>query len=120
MAYNADLLAKAGVDPASLTSYEGYKAAFEKIDSQKAALGIDSVVSLTASVAAGMTWVTGIHNFGVYLSAGLNKGDQHVINDVLNGKVDQARLADFADYVKLLMDYSDQNILLTGNYDQQL
>lgn len=64
LAYNADLLAKAGVDPASLTSYEGYKAAFEKIDSQKAALGIDSVVSLTAGVAAGMTWVTGTHNFG--------------------------------------------------------
>ncbi len=120
MAYNADLLAKAGVDPATLTSYEGYKAAFETLNAKKAELGINSVVSLTAGVAAGMTWVTGTHNFGVYLSAGAPKGDQKIINDALNGKVDAARLADFADYVKLLMDYSDQNILLTGNYDQQL
>ncbi len=120
LAYNADLLAKAGVDPATLTSYDGYKAAFEKLNSMKSALGIDAVVSMTASVAAGMTWVTGTHNFGVYLSAGLPQGDQHIINDALEGKVDRSRLNDFADYVKLLFDYSDQNILLTGNYDQQL
>lgn len=120
MAYNADLLAKAGVDPASLTSYEGYKDAFEKIWSQKDALGIDGVVSFTASSAAGMTWVTGTHNFGVYFSAGLPAGDNHIINDALNGKVDAGRLADFADYVKLLMDYTEKNILLTANYDQQL
>lgn len=120
MAYNADLLAKAGVDPASLTSFEGYKAAFEKINAQKDALGIDAVVSLTAGVAAGMTWVTGTHNFGVYLSAGLPAGDTHIVDDALNGKVDAKRLADFADYVKLLMDYTNKDILLTGNYDQQL
>lgn len=120
MAYNADLLAKAGVDPATLTTYEGYKAAFEKLDSKKAELGIDSVVSLTAGVAAGMTWVTGTHNFGVYLSAGLPNGDTHIVDEALNGQVDTSRLTEFADYVKLLMKYSDQNILLTGNYDQQL
>ncbi|MCR5620715.1 MAG: extracellular solute-binding protein [Treponema sp.] len=120
LAYNADLLEKAGIDPASLTSYAGYKAAFEKLNSMKSALGIDSVVSMTAGVAAGMTWVTGTHNFGVYLSAGLSNGDEHIVNDALEGKVDRARLTDFADYVKLLFDYSDQTVLLTGNYDQQL
>ncbi len=31
MAYNADLLSQAGIDPATLTSQEAYRAAFEKL-----------------------------------------------------------------------------------------
>jgi raffinose/stachyose/melibiose transport system substrate-binding protein len=120
LGYNADLLAKAGIDPATLTTIDAYRAAFKKLDSMKSQLGINAVVSMAASVSTGMTWVTGSHNFGIYLSAGLKPGDEHVINDVLAGKVDQARLTEFAQYVKLLFDYADQNILLTGNYDQQV
>jgi len=40
LAYNADILQKAGVDPTTLNNYGAYKAAFAKIDSQKAALGL--------------------------------------------------------------------------------
>ena len=36
MAYNADMLKKAGIDPATLVNLAGYKAAFEKLDSMKA------------------------------------------------------------------------------------
>ncbi|MBQ9495434.1 MAG: extracellular solute-binding protein [Treponema sp.] len=120
LGYNAELLAKAEIDPASLTTYGAYEAAFKKLDSMKGALGIDAVVAMAAGVAPGMTWVTGTHNFGVYLSAGLADGDKHVINDALQGKVDSARLAQYARYVKLLFDYSEQTVLLTGNYDQQV
>ncbi len=59
MAYNKDLLAKAGVDPATLTSFDAYKVAFEKIDGMKADLGIDAVVAMAAGPE--MTWVTGLH-----------------------------------------------------------
>ena len=40
MAYNADMLSKAGIDPASLDNYEAYRSAFEKLDSMKDELGI--------------------------------------------------------------------------------
>lgn len=120
LAYNADLLEKGGVDPKSLTTIDAYREAFKKLDAQKDALGITSVVSLGASVSGGMTWVTGTHNFGVYLSAGLPAGDEHIIEMALKGQVDNARLTEFAEYVKLLFDYSDKEVLLNGNYDQQM
>lgn len=118
MAYNADILEAAGVDPASLVDYEGYKAAFEKIDSMKAELGLDSVVSMAASIDMG--WVTAHHNFNSLLSNGLPYGDLSVVNDLLAGKVDQQRLSEYADWVELLFDYADPTILTTGNYDAQV
>ncbi|MDR3050997.1 MAG: ABC transporter substrate-binding protein [Oscillospiraceae bacterium] len=120
LAYNADLLAKAGIDPASLTNINAIKDAFAKLDSQKAELGIDAVVSLAASVTNGMTWVTGLHNFNVYLTGYLPYGDTSVIDQVLAGQLDAARFQAYAEYVKLLFDYSDQAVLLTGNYDSQV
>ena len=42
LAYNADLLAKAGIDPKTLDNYDAYKKAFEKLDSMKDKLGINS------------------------------------------------------------------------------
>ncbi|WP_152978211.1 ABC transporter substrate-binding protein, partial [Caloramator mitchellensis] len=48
MAYNAEMLEKAGIDPSTLTSQEAYKAAFEKLDSMKKELGITSVVAMAA------------------------------------------------------------------------
>jgi len=118
MAYNADLLEKAGVDPATLVNFDGYKQAFEKIDSMKATLGIDSVVSMAASLE--MKWVTAHHNFNSLLSNGLPYGDLSVTNDLLAGKVDATRLSEYADWVELLFKYSNQAILTTGNYDAQV
>jgi raffinose/stachyose/melibiose transport system substrate-binding protein len=120
LAYNPDLLAKAGIDPASLTTIDAYEVAFKKLDSMKADLGITSVVSMACSASGGMTWVTGNHNVGVYLSTGLKAGDTHVIDDMLAGKVEKERLAQYADWVKLLFEYSDPVVLTTGGYDQQV
>lgn len=118
MAYNADMLAKAGIDPATLNNYDAYKAAFAKLDGMKKELGINSVVSMAASVEMG--WVTAHHNFNSLLSNGLPYGDLSVVNDLLAGKVDAQRLSEYADWVELLFKYADKAVLTTGNYDAQV
>ena len=118
MAYNADILTKAGVDPKTLVNYAAYKAAFEKIDAQKAKLGIKSVVSMAASLDMG--WVTAHHNFNSLLSNGLPYGDLSVVNDLLAGKVDAKRLSEYANWVELLFKYADKAVLTTGNYAAQV
>ncbi len=118
MAYNVDMLKQAGVDPSTLTSQEAYRAAFEKIDSMKDELGIDSVVAMAAG--PDMRWVTGLHNFNGYLSAGLEYGDTTVLDKLNNGEADMDRLTQYADWVELLFEYADKAVLLTGNYNDQL
>ncbi len=118
LAYNADILKKAGVDPKTLVNYAGYKAAFAKIDAQKAALGLKSVVSMCAGLDMG--WVTGDHNFNSLLSNGLPYGDMSVTKALLAGKVDAKRLSEYADWVELLFKYADKTVLTTGNYDAQV
>lgn len=120
LAYNADLLAKAEIDPATLTTFSALKAAFEKLDGMKAELGIDAVMAMATSVAGGMTWVTGNQNFSVYLSGNLPYGDTTYIDMMLKGEVDKDRLTAYANYVNLLFDYADQEILVNGNYDAQV
>ena len=119
LGYNKALLAKAGVDPASMVNIAGIKAAFEKIDAQKSALGIDAVVSMVAG--PGMTWVTGLHGVNAYLTLGLPYDhSSKYIDMLLDGQVDNARLTKFAEYYNLLFKYANRNTLLTGGYDQQL
>lgn len=118
MAYNADLLAKAGIDPKTLTNYGAYMDAFAKLDGMKAELGIDSVVSMTAG--PGMYWVTAHHNFNSLLSNGLEYNDLSVANNILAGDIDDTRLNEYADWVDLLFKYADKTVLTTGNYDSQV
>ena len=118
MGYNMQLLNKAGIDPASLTNYYAYKAAFETLESMKEQLGIKSVVSMTAG--SGMHWVTSHHNINSYLSNGLARDDKSILNKALEGKVDKKRLREYAMWVKLLFDYSDQRVLVAGDYDAQV
>ena len=118
MAYNADLLAKAGIDPKTLTNFGAYKDAFAKLDGMKAELGIDSVVSMTAG--PGMYWVTAHHNFNSLLSNGLEYNDLSVANNILAGNIDDTRLNEYADWVDLLFKYADKTVLTTGNYDSQV
>ncbi|MDO4866520.1 MAG: ABC transporter substrate-binding protein [Clostridia bacterium] len=120
MAYNADILAKAEIDPATLTNVNAYKAAFEKLDSMKEELGLDAVVSMVAGTAPGMTWVTGLHNFNVYLTVGLDRNDTSIIDQVLEGKVDEERFHKYCEYVALIFQYSDPEMLLNGTQDMQL
>jgi len=120
MAYNADILAKAEIDPATLTNVDAYKAAFEKLDSMKEELGLDAVVSMVAGTAPGMTWVTGLHNFNVYLTVGLDRNDTSVIDQVMQGQVDEDRFHAYCEYVALIFQYSDPEMLLNGTQDMQL
>ena len=119
LGYNKALLARAGIDPSTLTNVAAIKAAFERIDAQKAALGIEAVVSMVAG--PGMTWVTGLHGVNGYLTLGLPYDHPgQYIEMMLNGQVDNARLTKFAEYYNLLFRYSIRNTLVAGGYDQQL
>lgn len=119
LGYNKALLEKAGVDPNTMTNFEGIKAAFETIESKKADLGIDAVVSMVAG--SGMTWVTGLHGVNAYLSLGLPYNDSSkYIDMMLNKQVDKDRLTAFANYYNMLFQYANKNTLNAGGYDQQV
>ncbi|MDD3219207.1 MAG: ABC transporter substrate-binding protein [Lachnospiraceae bacterium] len=117
--YNADILEKAGIDPATLINYDAYKAAFEKIDGMKDELGLTSVCAVAAE-SGQMYWSTGNHIFGYYLSGGLERDDNTYFDMAMKGEVDTDRMNQFADFVGLLNQYSDQQTLVSGTYDDQL
>ncbi len=120
LAYNADILEKAGVDPKSITGPESMQKAFETIDSKKDELGLTAVIGYYAEP-VNLYWSTGNHLFANYLDSGLARDDSTYI-DMLNdgGKLDDARFADFASMVELFNKYADQALLVSGTYDQQI
>ncbi|MDO4804828.1 MAG: extracellular solute-binding protein [Lachnospiraceae bacterium] len=120
LAYNADILEKAGIDPATLTSPAAWQAACETLDSQKDALGITAVFGWCAEP-ANLGWSSGTHVFGQYLDAGLAQDDTTYI-DLLNdgGKIDEARMLKFAEFVGMMNKYSDPGLLVDGTYDNQV
>lgn len=118
MAYNADLLEAAQIDPTTLNNYDAYVAAFAKLETMKVELGIDSVVSM--AVGTNMYWYTGDYIFNSLLSEGLTYGDLSVTNDLLAGKVDTIRLNMFAEWIDLIFSYADKTILTSGDYNSQV
>jgi len=118
MAYNADLLERAGINPSTLNNYDAYVAAFEKLNGMKTELGITSVVSMAAG--PNMYWVTAHHNFNSLLSNGLDYGDMSVVNAMLAGNINDTRLREYAQWVDLLFKYSNNAVLTTGGYDEQV
>jgi raffinose/stachyose/melibiose transport system substrate-binding protein len=120
LAYNADILAKAGIDPATLTTRAAYENAFKILDSKKKELGIDAPVAMAASVAGGMWWVAAQHNLACYWGGGLAFDDTSIIDMALKGQMDEPRFAQYAKYVQLLFKYADKKILLNGSYDDQV
>ncbi len=120
LAYNADILQKAGIDPATLTTRSAYEKAFKLLDSKKAELGIDAPVAMAASVAGGMWWVAGQHNLAAYWGGGLDFNDTSIIEKALKGELDQARFLQYTKYLQLLFKYADKKILLNGSYDDQV
>lgn len=117
--YNKEILDKAGVDPSQITNINALKEAFEKIDGMKEELGIQAVCSVAAE-SGQMYWATGNHLMGAYLAQGVEREDKTYIDQLLNGTIDEGRMGEFADFMKLLFDYSDQNVLISGTYDDQL
>lgn len=120
LAYNADILEKAGIDPASITGPESTRAAFEKLDTMKDELGLKAVVGWYTE-AKDLYWSTGNHMFANYLDGGLDREDTKYI-DMLNdgGKLDEKRLTAWAEYLAILNEYADKDNLLSGTYDQQI
>jgi raffinose/stachyose/melibiose transport system substrate-binding protein len=115
--YNADILKKAGVDPASIKSYSTLEAAFKAIDAKKKDLGLSNVVSLTTKE----TWVTGLHDLNILFSARDNASQ--FTQDVFAGKVDLTKdqvAKDYAKMFKLLVDYSDKANLEAIDYNAQV
>lgn len=120
MAYNADILNKAGVDPSTLTSPAAYADAFAKLDGMKDELGITAVVGYYTEP-VNLYWSTGNHVFGNYFDSGLARDDTTYIDMFSDGgKLDEARFTKFAEFVGLLQQYADQANMISGTYDQQI
>lgn len=117
--YNKDIMDKAGIDPATITDITKLEEAFKKIDGMKDELGIQAVCSVAAE-SGQMYWATGNHLMGVYLAQGVERTDKTYIDELKDGKIDKERMGQFADYLQLLYDYSDKNVLISGTYDDQL
>ncbi len=119
LAYNADILSKAGIDPAKLTSPAALKEAFETLDSKKDELGLTAVIGYCAEP-VNLYWSTGNHIFGTYEDAGLKRDDTTYYDLLTKGEIDTERFTKFAEMVDLFNKYSDPSLLVSGTYDQQI
>ncbi len=119
LAYNADLLSKAGVDPAGITSFDALTKAFETLDSKKDELGLTAVIGYCAEP-VNLYWSTGNHIFGTYEDAGLARDDTTYFDLLSKGELDDARFTKFAKMIELFNKYSDPALLVSGTYDQQI
>ena len=119
LAYNADVLEKAGIDPKSITGPESMKKAFETLDSKKDELGLTAVVGYVAE-ATNLYWSTGNHLFGVYEDGGLKRDDTKYFDLLEQGKIDKDRFSKYADMVELFNKYADPALLVSGTDDQQI
>ncbi|MVX62778.1 extracellular solute-binding protein [Clostridium chromiireducens] len=115
--YNKEILDKAGIDAKSIDTFDKLKAAFEKLDSKKAELGIDNVVSYTTKE----TWVTGNHTFNIPLAA--QENPKQFTQDYVAGKADLVNNKQFNDWmnlVELLCKYGGGKTLDTIDYSNQV
>ena len=96
LAYNKEILDKAGIDPKSIDTFDKLKAAFETLDSKKAELGKDNVVSYTTKE----TWVTGNHTFNIPLAA--QENPKQFVQDYIAGKADIVNNKQFSDWMNLV------------------
>ena len=119
LAYNADVLEKAGIDPKFITGPDSMKKAFETLDSKKDELGLTAVVGYVAE-ATNLYWSTGNHLFGVYEDGGLKRDDTKYFDLLEQGKIDKDRFSKYADMVELFNKYADPALLVSGTYDQQI
>ncbi|MFH0766916.1 MAG: ABC transporter substrate-binding protein [Bacillota bacterium] len=129
MAYNEEILTAAFAHEglsrtiASLedVSQAEYAEVFAAVQAYfDATTGMEDYAVVSMAAGPGMEWVTGLHNFNGYLSAGLAYSDSSVIDDLNAGIVQTARLDEYVGWVDVLFEYADQTILTTGGYDEQV
>lgn len=70
--YNKEIFKKAGIDPATITSYDALQKAVETLDSKKGDLGLDSVFAVPGKE----KWVTGLHLLNTALANEFESGKQ--------------------------------------------
>ena len=126
MGFNKDLLLEVGFTEAEINALKDVsqvqmRAAFQRVqDAFDADVKYADYAVVSMAAGPGMTWVTGLHNFNGYLSAGLAYDDDSVISDLLEGKVNASRLTQLADWVEMLFEFADSSVLRTGGYDEQV
>lgn len=115
--YNKAILDKAGIDPKSINTFDKLKAAFETLNSKKAELGIDNVMSYTTKE----TWVTGNHSFNIPFAAQENPAQ--FAKDYIAKKADVVNNNKFNDWmnlVELMCKYGGGKALDTIDYSAQV
>lgn len=115
--YNKEILDKAGIDPSSIDTIDKLKDAFKTLDSKKADLGIDNVVSYTTKE----TWVTGNHTFNMALAS--QQDPDKFTKDYIAGTADIVNnqgCKDWANLVELLCKYGGGKTLDTIDYSTQV
>ena len=115
--YNKSLLDAAGIDPSSINTFSKLKVAFETLESKKADLGIENVVSYTTKE----TWVTGNHTFNIPLA--LQENSREYVESYIAGTADVVNNQAFIDWmnlVELLCTYGGGSALDTIDYSTQV
>lgn len=115
--YNKEILDKASIDPKSIDTFDKLKAAVETLDSKKADLGLENVISYTTKE----TWVTGNHTFNIPLA--VQENPAQFTKDYTDGKADITNNQGFKDWmnlVDLLCKYSGGATLDTIDYSTQV
>ena len=79
LAYNKDILDKAGIDPESLTTISAYQEAFDILWKKKDELGITAPLGVSCN--ASSYWMWGNHDIAAYTSSGLAYDDTSVVDE---------------------------------------
>ena len=116
LAYNKDILDKAGIDPESLTTISAYKEAFEILWEKKDELGITAPLGVSCN--ASSYWMWGNHDLAAYTSSGLAYDDTSVVEDANKGIVDEERLNNYAEWVTTLFSGIDERMLTSGTEEE--
>ena len=120
LAYNADILSRAGIDPAAINNLDSMQNAFETLNANKEALGLTAVIGYCAEP-VNVGWSSGNHIFGAYIDSGLARDDTTYIDLIQNEhRVDDARFDNYARMIGLFNQYSDPALITTGAYADQL
>lgn len=118
--YNQDILLAAGIDPAQINNFPALQAAVTTLAKQRDKLGLQSIFAYSLADAQGMTWTNSVKLFNVYLSEGLSYDNRLMIDSYLAGSVAEDRLNQFAKLVELLVNQTNQDLLTTGSYTDQI
>lgn len=115
--YNKDMFKQAGIDAGKITTLSALKDAFATLDSKKAELGIDKVLSF--SVGDSAAWTAHVHSFNVALAR--QEDPIGFINQLNEGTATFSgndRMEAWLDLLDLYFQYSYDD-LMTVSYDDQ-